>query len=101
MPSGVTPVEWVKLKGRESDLTVTHARTVVVFDTKLQALVYDTLPPTTAIVGYAIGLEKLCQLTNSFDDSQTAVSFNSQLSLYQTFLLYLTTLFTPAQTKPE
>ena len=26
---------------------------------KLQALVYNTLPPTTAIIGYAIGLEKL------------------------------------------
>ena len=30
-----------------------------------QALVYDILPPTTAIVDYAIGLEK-CQLTDSF-----------------------------------
>ena len=27
--------------------------------TKLQALVYDILPPTTAIADYAIGLEKL------------------------------------------
>ena len=26
---------------------------------KFQALVYDILPPTTAIVDYAIGLEKL------------------------------------------
>ena len=27
--------------------------------TELQALVYDILPPTTAIIDYAIGLEKL------------------------------------------
>ena len=26
---------------------------------KLQALVYDIIPPTTAIIGYAIGLQKL------------------------------------------
>ena len=31
----------------------------------LQALVYDILPPTTTIIGYAIGLEKI-QLTGSF-----------------------------------
>ena len=27
--------------------------------TRLQALVYDILPPTTATIGYATGLEKL------------------------------------------
>ena len=32
---------------------------------KLQALVYDILPSTTAAVDYVIGLEKT-QLTNSF-----------------------------------
>ena len=29
------------------------------FDARLQALVYDILPPATAITDYAIGLEKL------------------------------------------
>ena len=36
---------------------------------ELQALVYDILPPTIAIIDYAIGPEKLsanCQLTDSF-----------------------------------
>ena len=33
---------------------------------KLQALVYDILHLTTAIVDYAIGLKKNCQLTNGF-----------------------------------
>ena len=32
-----------------------------------------------------------------FDDAQMAASFNRQLELYQTFLLLLTTLLTPAQ----
>ena len=41
---------------------------------KLQALVYDILPPTTAIVDYAIGLEKLSANEQFFDDAQTAVS---------------------------
>ena len=41
---------------------------------KLQALVYDILPPTTAIVGYAIGLKKLSANERFFDDAQTAVS---------------------------
>ena len=36
---------------------------------KLQALVYDILPPTTAIIDYAIDLKQKqtnCQLTSSF-----------------------------------
>ena len=42
---------------------------------KLQALVYDILPPTTAIVDYATGLEKLSANKQFFDDAQMAVSF--------------------------
>ena len=43
---------------------------------KRQALVYDTLPQTSAIVDYAaIGLERNCQLTDSFSgDAQRAES---------------------------
>ena len=41
---------------------------------KLRALVYDILPPTTVIVDYAIGLEKLSANEQLFDDAQTAVS---------------------------
>ena len=48
---------------------------------KLQALVYDILPPTTAIVDYAIGLEKLSVNEQFFDDVQTAVSCNRQFKL--------------------
>ena len=41
---------------------------------KLQALVYDILPSATAIIDYAIGLEKLPANEQFFDDAQTAVS---------------------------
>ena len=41
---------------------------------KLQAGVYDTLPPTTAVVDYATGLEKLSANEQVFDSAQTAVS---------------------------
>ena len=41
---------------------------------KLQALVYDILPPSTAIVNYATGLEKLTANDQFFDDAQMAVS---------------------------
>ena len=33
---------------------------------KIQVLVYDLLPPTTAMIDYAIGLQKNCQLTDTF-----------------------------------
>ena len=41
---------------------------------KLQALEYDILSPTTTIVEYAIGFEKLSANEQFFDDDQTAVS---------------------------
>ena len=41
---------------------------------KLQALVYDILPSTTAIADYAIGREKLSANEQFFDDAQMAVS---------------------------
>ena len=41
---------------------------------RLQALVYDILPPATAIVDYITGLEKLPANEQVFHDAQTAVS---------------------------
>ena len=52
---------------------------------KLQAPVYDLLPSTTAIVHYAVGLEKLSANETVFDDAQKGVVCNRQLKLYQTF----------------
>ena len=40
---------------------------------KLQALVYDILPSTTAIVDYAIGFEKMSANEQFFEDAHTAV----------------------------
>ena len=41
---------------------------------KLQALVYDILPPATAIVDYVLCLEKLPANQQFFDDAQIAAS---------------------------
>ena len=43
-------------------------------ESKLQALVYDILPSTTAIIDYAIGLRKLSANDQFFVGAQTAVS---------------------------
>ena len=51
-----------------------------------QTLVYDILPPTTAITDYTIGLGKLSANGKFFVGAQKAVS-NSQPKLYQEFLL--------------
>ena len=56
----------------DSDWLQPRADTAVI--RKLQALVYDILPPTTAMVDYAIGLEKLSANEQFFEDAQTAVS---------------------------
>ena len=58
---------------------VARAHTVRVFQpmvhcVKPQALVYDVLPPTTAVDDYAIGLEKLSANELFFDDAKKAVS---------------------------
>ena len=47
---------------------------------KLQALVYDIFPPTTALLGYAVGLEKLSLVL------KWPSVCNRQLKLYQAFL---------------
>ena len=41
---------------------------------KLQALVYDTLSPTSAIIGYAFGLQKLLANRQFFIGAQMKVS---------------------------
>ena len=41
---------------------------------RLQALIYDIHPPTTAIADYAIGLEKQSANGHFYNDAQTAVS---------------------------
>ena len=51
-----------------------HVATTVLSVPKLQALVYDILPPASAIFDYAIGIEELSANGQFFSDAQTAVS---------------------------
>ena len=53
---------------------------------KLQAVVYDILPPTTVIIDYTIGLGKLPANSHSLRPRWQQV-WNRQLRLYQAFLL--------------
>ena len=68
---------------------------------KLQALVYDILPSTTAVVSYAIGSRKLSA------DEQFFVAAQTVVSLLQTTQIILDVCFitdhvaTPAQIKPQ
>ena len=48
---------------------------------KLQALVYDIVPSTTAIVDYAIGLGKLSANEQFFDEAQTVASFEQTIQI--------------------
>ena len=61
----------------------------VSFASKLQALVYDILPSTTAVFSYAIGSRKLSANEQFFFVGvQTVVSLlQTKLRLYQTFVL--------------
>ena len=72
-----------------------HVPTLV--GTKLQALIYDSLPPTTAIIDYAIGLEKLSANGQFFDVAQMAISLEqttqiiSGVSFITTHVAYAST----------
>ena len=44
-------------------------------DHKFQALVYDILPPTASIIGFAVGLGKLSVNGQVFIGAQSVVSF--------------------------
>ena len=69
----------LKLLSRQAILELLTQRIFLIFIVvmmcfKLQALVCDILPSTTAIVDYAIGPEKLSANERFFDDAQMAVS---------------------------
>ena len=50
-----------------------YTKRILYVNTKLLMLVYDTLPPTTAITDYAIRLEGLLVHGQIFADAQMAV----------------------------
>ena len=78
---------------------ITHANTILVFQIetsgfpaaivsfKLQALVSDILPSTTAVFSYAIGPRKLSANEQYFVGVQTVVSLLQKTQIYQTFVL--------------
>ena len=51
-----------------------HVASTLLVEPKLQALVYDILPTTTAVFRYAIGSRKLSANEQFFVGSQTVVS---------------------------
>ena len=60
----------------------TGPRSNLLISGKLQALVYDILPPTTALTSYAIGLQKLsAYLRKFFTGAQMAVRWYPNLRL--------------------
>ena len=70
---------------------------------KLQALVYDILPSTTAVFSYAIGSRKLSANEQFFLGAQTVVSLlqTTQIKQGVSFIAEPPTKFTPAQIKPQ
>ena len=79
-----------------------HGRALHVhcIDTKLQALVYDTLPSTTAVFNYATGCRKLSANEQFFVDAQTVVSLLQTTQIISD-VCFITMLLTPAQIKPK
>ena len=64
--------EWLKFSATRMTLNLRIAAGTS--DCKLQALVYDILPSTTAVFNYAIGSRKLSANEQFFVDAQTVVS---------------------------
>ena len=66
---------------------------------KLQALVYDILPSTTAVFSYAIGSRKLSANEQFFVGAQTVVSLLQTTQIISDVCFVTTMLLTPAQIK--
>ena len=74
---------------------------VVTAVAKLQALVYDILPSTTAVFTYAIGSRKLSANEQFFCWCANSSKFVTNNSDYIRRLFYVTMSLTQAQIKPE
>ena len=68
---------------------------------KLQALVYDILPSTTAVFSYAIGPRKLSANEQFFCWCSNSRKFVTNNSDYIRRLFYVAMSLTPAQIKPQ
>ena len=67
---------------------------------KLQALVYDILPSTTAVFSYTLGPRKLSANEQFFVGAQTVVSL-LQTTQIMSDACFITMLLMPAQIKPK
>ena len=68
---------------------------------KLQALVYDILPSTTAVFSYIIGSRKLSVNEQFFVGAQTVVSLLQTTQIVSDVCFINDMLLTPAQIKPK
>ena len=68
---------------------------------KLQALVYDILPSTTAVFSYVRGSRRLSANEQFFVGAQTVVSLLQTIQIKQGVSFIAATKFTPAQIKPQ
>ena len=68
---------------------------------RLQALVYDILPPTPAIFSYAIGSKKLSTNEQCFVDAQTVVSLLQTTQIISDVCFITDHVANPAQIKPK
>ena len=68
------PLQWSKQIGRSLEAGERKAMLEVWVQCKLQALVYDILPSTTAVFSYAIGSRKLSANEQFLFGDQTVVS---------------------------
>ena len=68
---------------------------------KLQALVYDILPSTTAVFSYAIGSRKLSANEQFFVGAQTVVSLLQTTQIISGVCFISDHVATPAQIKPK
>ena len=66
---------------------------------KLQALVYDILPSTTAVFSYAIGPRKLSANEQFFVGAQTVVRLLQTTQIISD-VCFITMFFRPAEIKP-
>ena len=70
-------------------------------DSKLQALVYDILPSTTAVFSYAIGPRKLSANEQFFVGAQTVVGLLQTTRIIPDVCFITDHVATPAQIKPQ
>ena len=78
-----------------------HSRLVNRYDTRLQALVYEIRPSTTAVFSYAIGPRKLSANEQFFVGAQTVVSLLPTTQIISDVYFITDHVATPAQIKPK